>query len=388
MLEWRRRFKSVLDALGIRASFEAMPAEVRDQVSRRLLPDPVLEFDASFPADIEFTRLRATLADAFRRATFQDDFGTTMSVRDFCSILPTLDGYISGTRVARAIGQEKKLNAACRRFLDVAGPRVTEWMTLSQTAWLALHAAVIVPLVERSRLDGRFFRATLLRDPAARDAKAVRMRCFAEHAQSDRATLDGESRPIHRVGTSNEWCGIHWASWTGATTGAADADRELPVYAQSHALRQLRSRIDLPTFAPWLEYWMYRSLKDPAIVERLPDGDVLVAYELDGCRLGYLVVTPMADRVVVRTFLFLTMAPSPEARQLEQQLRLRRHDVNWLGLHELSAFTRSDLLDDTTLRPMLDACGCGHLFDLSEVDPSPTSRAVAAEMKRYLRIAA
>ena len=375
MLEHRRRFKAVLDALGVRALFEAMPAYVRDQMIRRRDPEATLAFDAACPTDAEFVAFRATLTRAFASATLTFESGASMRVADFCSILPTL----AAVNVDAPIGV--RMPPACARFVEAVRPVAAAWLKRAQDAWLAWHEPVIVPLVERSRLDGRLYYASLHGERMPTGGQRITLRVHAEPARAARATLDGESRPIYRVGTTNTWDKIQWTTWADDDGGQA-----LPVYAQSHALRQLRTRVDLPTYAAWLEHWLHESLTRPTIVERWPNGDVLVAYCVDGSRLGYLVVTPLADRVVVRTFLFLTMAPSPEARQLEQQLRLRRGDVNWLGLHELSAFTRSDLVDDDTLRPMLDACGCGHLFDLADFDPAP--RALAETMRQYLRLAA
>src|SRR5690242_5795450 len=93
----------------------------------------------------------------------------------------------------------------------------------------------------------------------------------------------------------------------------------------------------------------------------------------DGCNswLDSLKVTPLAEMAVVRTFKFLTMENTPEARKLHQRLKLTRRDVDWLRLHELAAFTQTDLKDDPELRPLMEACGCGHLFTLAEGDYAP-----------------
>ena len=99
-------------------------------------------------------------------------------------------------------------------------------------------------------------------------------------------------------------------------------------------------------------------------------------------------VTPCDDCVVVRTFKFLTMEHTPEARALHRQLRLTRRDVDWLGLSELAAFTQTDLSADPVLRPLLESCGCGHLFAMREEDLVPAPKPMAAEVRRYLRLAA
>jgi hypothetical protein len=118
-----------------------------------------------------------------------------------------------------------------------------------------------------------------------------------------------------------------------------------------------------------------------------------VAYEVQGKRLGYLVVTAGEGFVGVRTFLFLTMAQTPEGRLLEKRLKLTRDEVAYWRLHELSRFTQTDLKDDPQLRRLFTECGCGHLFELAEDAHAlaPTAgriTPVAAELKQYVGVAA
>ena len=76
-------------------------------------------------------------------------------------------------------------------------------------------------------------------------------------------------------------------------------------------------------------------------------------------RLGYLVVTAGDGWVGVRTFLFLTMAQTPEGKLLEKALKLTRDEVTYWRLHELSRFTQTDLKDDPQLRNCLVNAGAG-----------------------------
>ena len=163
---------------------------------------------------------------------------------------------------------------------------------------------------------------------------------------------------------------------------------------QSHALKQLRERLDVYAHADWAEHWMYMSLATPKIVARLSGDELLVAYEVQGKRLGYLVVTAGDGWVGVRTFLFLTMAQTPEGKLLEKRLKLTRDEVTYWRLHELSRFTHTDLKDDPDLRQLLSECGCGHLFELAEDQHAlvPTAAQAitpfAAALKQYVGVAA
>jgi hypothetical protein len=211
--------------------------------------------------------------------------------------------------------------------------------------------------------------------------------------------VSGGSRPMHRVGTPNAWNGIEWASWSRAALNGhwpeelgIDAEAQWPVFVQSHALKQLRERLDVYAYADWVEHWLHESLAKPKIVSRLSRDQLLVAFEAHGKRLGYLVVTAGAGWVAVRTFLFLTMAQTPEGNLLEKRLKLTRDEITYWRLHELSRFTQTDLKDDPAMRRLLCECGCGHLFELAEdaqaLVPTVKTIRVAAELKQYVGVAA
>jgi hypothetical protein len=119
----------------------------------------------------------------------------------------------------------------------------------------------------------------------------------------------------------------------------------------------------------------------------------MVAFEVQGKRLGYLVATAAHGVVTVRTFLFLTMRNTPEGRELARRLKVTHDEIDYLRLHELSRFTRTDLKDDPLLRAIFEKSGCGHLFDLAKDEHwmVPSSREVtpfAEELKQYVGLAA
>ena len=364
----RRRFEDTLGPLGLWEPFAAMPRWAQDLFLKRKIPDPTLEFDPS--ADAEGREMRPALEAALRGATVEVA-GREMPVRDFIGIVA---GCLATVRHSNCDAAPE----SARRFVREAGPVLERHHDdFMPAAAASMYDAVTAPLLARSRTDGRVLGARLESRPTDGGKVAVTLVVVAARPQVRRVALDGRPRRVFRVGDCDWQQGVRWVEWEDGR----------PVFVQSHALRQLRRRVDLPAVGPYLEAWLAHSLAKPVVVERQAGGDLLVEFRLMDRRVGYLVATPTPEAVVVRTFLFLTMAPSPEARRLERRLRLGRHDAGWLGLHELSSFTRSDLGQDATLRPLMEACGCGHLFDLDASDAA-APRALAAEVKRYLRLAA
>ncbi|HZZ45211.1 MAG TPA: hypothetical protein VFE58_19900 [Tepidisphaeraceae bacterium] len=404
LLQIRRRLKALLSSLGALAAFERMPAEIRNQFFDARWPDPALEFDPSFPfVEVHggaYAEIRRTVQEGFKRAAI--DVGAfTLSIRDYYALAIPLRNCVAQNRKRVPLGDDKKFPASVTAFLELVGPALDAIGSdaFRDATFSALHREVLVPLVARSRLDAKLLHGRLSSPRGPRGWPRVTMTLYAEQPPMKYVRLEKGSRPMHRVGTPNTWNGIDYVSWTPESLGPRWATElgfmpgeTRPVYIQSHALEQLRSRLDVYRYADWAQHWMYESLKKPTIVEKLPDGGLLVAMAIADQRVGYLVVTPMRDLVAVRTFLFLTMSRTPEGKMLERRLKLTRDEIDYLRLHELSRYTRTDLKDDAALRKLLSECGCGPLFALAEEDrladaelrPTP----FAADLKRYVGIAA
>lgn len=374
----RQRYKTVLDMLELWEAFAAMPRGVQEQFYQHKMPDPIVTIDQSV-SPILAKALRLAMEKAIAEAGI-DLLDGWLKVRDFYGVIvgcwhlvhATLDPHMPQT----------VLDFICLTT-NVFDALVTDLQTPMSTA---LYEAVYVAAVAHSRMDGQLITVNYDHQDTAWDKRQTHVVARATESQRRTVTLDGGSRPTYRVPADTAYTGVKWLSWPAEALGRP-GDAELAVYAQSHALRQLEQRANLPGMLPYLQTWMSDSLKKPNIVDR-QGRDLLIEYRIQDHRLGYLIVTPLADLAVVRTFLFLTMEGTPEARKLKRHLKLTRRDVDWLGLSDLAAFTQTDLRQDPVLRPMLEQCGCGHLFEMDAASYAPTPKPLAADMRRYLRLAA
>jgi hypothetical protein len=410
LLDVRRRVKGLLARFSLLAAFEAMPAYLRDQFFECCSPDPVLMFDASFPSAEVFggvyAGIRAQVRAGFEEAAIELT-GFNLPVRDFYAIAIPLEAMVRTTlaKIDSPLKDVPPPPATLRAFLEKsAGPlRYLVRQEVIDASFHALHKAVVVPLVGRSRLDGNLLHARPTNPRTARGNRLT-MTLYAEKPAMKYVRLhnktSGGSRPMHRVGTANVWNGIEWTSWSREVLKGhwqeelgIEGEAQWPVFVQSHALKQLHERLNAYAYADWAEHWMHESLKRPKIVSRLSGDQLLVAYEVLGKRLGYLVVAVGKEWVGVRTFLFLTMEQTPEGKLLERRLRMTRKEVEYWKLHELSRYTQTDLKDDPKLRQLFSECGCGHLFELAEDEHAlePSAQQVtpfAAELKQYVGMAA
>jgi hypothetical protein len=161
------------------------------------------------------------------------------------------------------------------------------------------------------------------------------------------------------------------------------------VFLQSHALKNLRERIPVAGWSPGLlDFWAYESLRNPNLVQTGP-AEWLVVFHVDGIRLGYFTAVEVDGRILVTTFLFLTMRGTPQGMLIRELLGLRADQVEWLRMDSLPYFTRSDVAQDGELRKVLTICGCGHLFDIIEPEAREiTLSGKAQETRRHIGLPA
>jgi hypothetical protein len=202
--------------------------------------------------------------------------------------------------------------------------------------------------------------------------------------ECDVAQFDGKRRKITRLGCAFG-PGSKLPSWDGDVLGG-EKQREYPVYTQAHAIEQFRERVPLTDYEREDRYSLLDSLEQPKLIAETT-GEYLVEFRFGGRRLGYFVAVKLADRVVLKTFLFLTMQGTPESEKLRQRLKLHRSDIEHIELDKLETFLMGDIQGDPQLVRILEACGCGPLLALR--NPDSLSQAVkecAADIRKYLRI--
>ncbi|MFA5766816.1 MAG: hypothetical protein WC919_02755 [Candidatus Paceibacterota bacterium] len=193
----------------------------------------------------------------------------------------------------------------------------------------------------------------------------------------------------HRVGHAVAMAGRSSIQWMKINIEQVGPKMELPVYAQRHVVERMIDRLDLEDRPQGFAYYLLGSaFKKPVIYKYDTSWDTfLVECKCQNSRVGYFVCQIIGNAVLVNTFLFITMDGTPEGRNVQRVLRLRRQDKEYLGLDHIATFLRSDMQSDAYLVNLMKECGCGHLFDLKAKTQSFRSNInIAEEMRRYLRV--
>ena len=254
-------------------------------------------------------------------------------------------------------------------------------------------------LVPRNRIDHAIYYITVFRFRNDRLQCCVLLKLHRHLAVPLKVKLQGKLRPIFRCGQacwSHNGSGIEWNRWKSSVIGDNSKNVELDIYVQSHVFDRLKERlymIDCDESLYHENLWQTLKLamksppkakviRDPFITDRY-----LIEFFFHGHRVGYLGAVLCDDRIVITTFLFLTMEGTPEQRMLNERLGVICADIKHLGLDRLSAFVSSDIQFDPKLKAIFEECGCGHLFKiLKEPLGQDLIRKKADDVKEYLML--
>jgi hypothetical protein len=201
------------------------------------------------------------------------------------------------------------------------------------------------------------------------DRDATTNNVIIEQFRAERSSiiLDGEKRTIISLSWPDEdmqW--IHTSirpSLIGFKTGSIDIP--IRVYVQQHALDKLQERIDITPGI--LHYLLFLLLNQPQIRHHKKDNSSLVEYYLMDQKVGYLLISLVDAKLIIRTFLFLTNDGTPEGKKLNQLLSLDKEDKKYLMIDTLPTFNSYHIDTNEHLSKLFRDAGCGPLLKLGHL---------------------
>ncbi len=204
------------------------------------------------------------------------------------------------------------------------------------------------------------------------------------------ANIDGVYRPASRVawGVSIPNPYLRKVDIAAKDLGGVftKSNKTFEVYIQAHALQRLSERLD-NIHTGVLHNFLIESLIHP-VVHRDAYKNIFIEYRLDYKKVGYLLITFSDAKIIVKTFLFLTNAQTPEGDKLLANTGLSIEDTRYLSINKLSAFMASDIAENEKVKQIFIDAGCGNLFDTPKdmvVDPEKLkTRSIAALIADYI----
>ena len=182
--------------------------------------------------------------------------------------------------------------------------------------------------------------------------------------ETDSINIDGNQRPIIRVGWTFANFGIDYSSIKPIALGIKSQFAEIPmdVYIQSHALMRLSERIDSFN-TDVLHLNIYISLKNPVFCYDI-NKRILIEYRFFDVKVGYFRADIIDGKIVLRTFLFILNNGTPESQKLEQNTGLQKFDIEYLVIHKLSSFMNSDINKNEAVKKIFIDADCQCLLEL------------------------
>jgi hypothetical protein len=376
----RKAYISILSHLDLEADFRTLPLVLREYLLQHPYPKPKVVIDGSAHGNPDAAAIQSRIEAFLLDAKMILDNGHTLALNKFFTLLtPLLHRFQS----IKLTVPDPKWPKHVERSIAILADCVDK---NSGSALITLFRGVDKILIEYSKIDKGIWWTKAKCEPLPKVGKKIVIALHLTLPQSIKVGLDGK-RPQKAFLCSAPFGSeeLKWVNWDAATVKKKNDQRSYPVYVTQHTLDRLRERITLT--GPEVEDFMWQSLTKPILRDADRTDEFLCEYRLGGHLLGYFPIRREADRIICKTFLFLTMQGTPESRLLNQRLRLVRKDIEEKDLNALGLFLTTDIQDDPVLRKIFNECGCGHLFDMAKPELRATAqKGFAEDMRKFLRI--
>lgn len=178
--------------------------------------------------------------------------------------------------------------------------------------------------------------------------------------------INGAWRPIYQMGKvkfheNTKWITVSSGILKDQYQGRKDI---LDVYIQAHALSRLKERLDVLDQEA-LNYALWENTNDINDFTSYK-GYLLLPFKLYDIKIGYMVANVIDEKIVFRTFLFITHNCTPEGDKLRRITGLGKHDITYWKIDRLSTFINLDINKNTELVTLLNDTGMSDLWQLKD----------------------
>lgn len=362
------RMAAVLRALGLWDDLHrpAVPRPLREWFLDLHGPQPVVTVADPRRGDAGSQGLADRLQRLLKQVTFPcPPLGDRFSVCDYFALVKPLADGLAGAATSARYADHQRYNALA--FVTAGRTALRDVGAIDTGARAVGYACQSLgfALLPHDRIDSRVHALTIHGGRTERGRWQLRLVLDIHAPERAEVTIDGIPRSVTRVPYSCPH-GLFWVEWPAELASLPTGHPPLPVFIQAHALRAVAERLNVCDGGEWLMHQhLCHSLAAPVVTRR--DGpDLWAEFRLQDTRVGYLVCRVVGPRVVVRTFLFLTMDGTPEGDALRRRLRLTRTDKEYLGLDRFRTYLHTDLSADAEVSRLLGGCGCDRLFAFAD----------------------
>jgi hypothetical protein len=249
-----------------------------------------------------------------------NDFGGYITLDEHLTIGFTILTQVLMRRKSQIPIEMAKFIVALEPYLAATAPKENGWKNCMHV----MQASAI----EHCDLASSLYWTQIRAEMVAREPVDYHMavKVFKHVQYKILVKLEGNNRPLVRVGWGTHPDGIAWCSRPPASFGLPqrDINHTLPVYIQMHALQRISERLDCIKTG-MAHYFVYHSLKNGRI-KKIQNDQYLIELHILDMKAGYLLAVVQDEMVIVRTFLLLTHNGTPEGAKLANYTGLKKED--------------------------------------------------------------
>jgi hypothetical protein len=378
-LQKKRRLERALSNFGLLDGFQALPAPFRDRAIETLPSPPTVSMEPAASCLPKTKSLKKEIEEVLERTGVHTADGQLVPYSEILSTYWVLPGGFRSWTSEHLAGKHQPFLARAIQLTTAI------WENRLLPALGEFSIEVWIRLLAYSRIDQGLFSCLIDQKVGGSGKPWVKLTVGRHEPRRIRVQIDGAVRPLFQCGMAWASEGIKWLAASGTALGLEES-RNLPVFVQSHAIRRVDERLPQQALGSAIShYFLCASLLELKVVGRQGD-NYLIEFDILGHRVGYLVGRLAQDKLIITTFLFLTMEGTPEFKLLKEKHGLTRRDIEYAGLDRLETFMNPEVRTDPHLVEALEECGCGSLLALRSQMAQPGRSGVAEELKRFLRL--
>lgn len=175
---------------------------------------------------------------------------------------------------------------------------------------------------------------------------------------------NGKKRRVFQLGYVNNNLEMKWVFVpVKKLKGIYKGDKKyLPICIQIHAYHRLFERME--AIHEINSLWHFSNTLKNSLQIEIYNGHILIPYFYWDHKCGYFVAAINKNRLIIKTFLFLTHQNTPEGEKLQEILGLSKEEIAYWKIDTLHNFINSGLEKDHQMMEAFQQAGISHLFNI------------------------
>ncbi|MBK3519543.1 hypothetical protein [Carboxylicivirga marina] len=154
--------------------------------------------------------------------------------------------------------------------------------------------------------------------------------------------IKGQIRTIYQMGkmygnNQFEWISVNYRN---PDLNISSVAPKLNLYIQTHAIKRMSERLDI-TDEQSINFFLWKNTCDNFEIIKHKN-TLLAPVKIYDIKIGYFVVEPIDDMLIIKTFLFITHNCTPEGDKLKGLTGLGKNDISYWKIDRLSTFVNLD----------------------------------------------